>query len=83
MITIKVSKDRLQATGHADYSIGNEDIVCSAVSCLMQTLELRGIATKRKGNMIVFTDDKEALKLIVEGLKQVAENYPKNVEVVE
>ena len=82
MITITIKNDSIKAVGHAEYRSYGNDIVCSAVSCLLQTLELRGKATKSSGNMIVQTEDKEALKLISEGLKQIAENYPLNVEVL-
>lgn len=49
----------------------------------MQTLELRGTAEKQSGAMKVYTEDKQALEFIVDGLKQVADNYGEYVEVVE
>ena len=82
MITIRIKSDSIEAIGHANYDKYNKDIVCSAVSVLMQTLELRGEAMKSNGHMQVWTKDKEALKLITEGLKQIAEHYPLNVEVL-
>ena len=82
MITITVMNDSIRAVGHANYAESGKDIVCSAVSCLMQTLALRGKATKTDGFMVIHTVNKEALKLIVEGLKQIATNYPLNVEVL-
>lgn len=82
MITIKVTPSSIEATGHANYNEHGKDIVCSAVSALMKTLELRGTSTKQSGYMKVSTEDKEALELIAEGLKQIAENYSEYVEVV-
>ena len=83
MITIRYAQNSLTAQGHANHSKVGTDIVCAAISILLQTLELRGTATKDKGNMIVHTEDREALKLVMEGLRLVAENYPSNVEVIE
>lgn len=84
MITIKVTYISIEATGHANYGKPGEDIICSAVSTLMQTLELRGMATiKEKGNMKVICEDRPALELITEGLNQIERNYPGYVEVIE
>ena len=83
VIRISIVPDGLIAQGHANHSKAGTDIVCAAVSILLQTLELRGTATKDKGDMIVHTEDREALRLVVEGLRLVAENYPENVEVIE
>lgn len=83
MITIKHTHNSITAQGHANYSTPGSDIVCAAVSTLLQTLELRGKATKDKGDMIVHTEDKEALRLVVEGLRLIEANYPSNVEVID
>jgi len=83
MITITVTSNSIEAKGHANYNEHGKDIICAAVSALMQTLELRGTATKQSGYMKVSTEDKEALKLIAEGLKQIADNYSEYVEVIE
>ncbi|SDG47786.1 ribosomal-processing cysteine protease Prp [Desulfosporosinus hippei] len=82
MITITVGDNSLKAEGHANYDLPGKDIVCSAVSTLMQTLELRGEATKAKGYMFVHTDDKEALQLCLDGLKMIERNFPVYVEVI-
>lgn len=37
MITIYNSKDRISVEGHADYGLYGQDIVCSAISTLLQT----------------------------------------------
>jgi len=82
MITITHNSTTITAQGHANYSKAGTDIVCAGVSVLLQTLELRGKATKSKGNMIVHTEDKEALGLVVEGIRLISVNYPSNVEVI-
>ena len=83
MITITITPNSIKAEGHANYDEPGKDIVCAAVSTLMQTLELRGTAVKSSGDMLVYTEDKQALELIAEGLKQISENYPEYVEVIE
>ena len=83
MITITIKPNSIESIGHANYAKYNKDIVCSAVSVLMQTLELRGESIKASGHMSVWTKDTQALNLIADGLKQIAEHYPNNVEVIE
>lgn len=83
MIKITITHNSIMADGHANYGEPGQDIVCAAVSTLMQTLELRGAAVKDKGYMLVHTNDEEALKLISEGIQLIAENYPEYVEVEE
>ena len=40
MITIKISKNAIYIEGHADYAEHGKDIVCSAVSAVLQTAQL-------------------------------------------
>lgn len=83
MIHIKIRDNSITTTGHANYAEHGKDIVCSAVSILVQTLALRGTLEKLKGDIvIVWCDDKQALNLISDGLKQVASAYPQYVEVI-
>lgn len=82
MVTIKVTDYGMLIMGHADYAEYGKDIVCESVTVLAQTLELRGTAEKHEGYMKIYTDDKNALELITEGLKQIAINYPEYVEVI-
>jgi uncharacterized protein YsxB (DUF464 family) len=83
LITITVTENSITAKGHANYDTHGKDIVCAAVSTLMQTLELVGNATKQSGNMKVYTEDKQAHKLVTDGLKLIADNYPNHVEIKE
>jgi len=84
MITIKVNGRTISAKGHAEYAESGKDIVCSAVSVLMQTLAIRGDkVVQEKGDMVIYTKDIAALDLIVEGLKLIERNYPQYVEVIE
>jgi uncharacterized protein YsxB (DUF464 family) len=84
LITITVKGRNITTKGHADYAENGKDIVCSAVSILMQTLAIRSNSVqKSKGSMSIYTKDIAALELIVEGLKLIAETYPEHVEVIE
>ena len=83
MITITIKNDSIEAIGHAEYDVHGKDIICAAVSILMMTLATRGQSRQSGGHMKILTSDKEALKLIAEGLKLVAYNSPRFVEVIE
>ena len=81
MIHITILEDGIITTGHSNYAEDGKDIVCAAVSTLMQTLELCGKSVKRKGYMRVETKDKYGMFLIANGLKLIADEYPKYVEI--
>lgn len=81
MINITVLEDGIITTGHANSDKLGKDIVCASVSVLMQTLELCGNSVKRKGYMRVETKDKYGMFLIANGLKLIADEYPKYVEI--
>jgi uncharacterized protein YsxB (DUF464 family) len=83
MIRITITHNSIMSEGHANYDEPGKDIVCAAVSALMQTLELRGTTVKDKGYMLVHTEEKESLNLISEGLRLIEEAYPEYVEVIE
>jgi len=84
MIHITVTPNSIEAIGHADYDAHGKDIICSAISILMYTLSIRGHMDKEEsGHAIVVSEDKQALELIVEGLKLIERNYPQYVEVIE
>jgi len=40
MITIKITDNSIEIEGHADYAEHGSDIVCSAVSAVLQTAQL-------------------------------------------
>ena len=96
MIIVEQSKDNITIKGHANYAPIGQDIVCSAVSVLVQTLiqsveELT--ADKIEYSMQPGTVDikfwclSEQLKVLIDaffiGIKGIAEAYPDNVKLTE
>lgn len=94
MIHITITPTSLSAKGHAGYNPGN-DIVCSAVSVLMQVFEVSAqeftvdniISSMEDGNVVIAwprAPTKE-LSLLIDslylGLCQIAATYPDNVSV--
>ena len=85
----------LRAEGHAGYAEKGKDIVCAAVSVLMQTLAC-SVDEDNTGNTFELSDGKngnrltvqapmsvlnrDKFDLVVEGLIRLAENYPENVQ---
>lgn len=85
----------LRAEGHAGYAEKGKDIVCAAVSVLMQTLAC-SVDADNTGNTFELSDGKngnrltvqapmsvlnrDKFDLVVEGLIRLAENYPENVQ---
>lgn len=85
----------LRAEGHAGYAEKGKDIVCAAVSVLMQTLAC-SVDVNNTGNTFELSDGKngnrltvqapmsvlnrDKFDLVVEGLIRLAENYPENVQ---
>ena len=85
----------LRAEGHAGFAEKGKDIVCAAVSVLMQTLAC-SVDANNTGNTFELSDGKngnrltvqapmsvlnrDKFDLVVEGLIRLAENYPENVQ---
>lgn len=85
----------LRAEGHAGFAPKGQDIVCAAVSVLMQTLAC-SVDAYNTGNTFELSDGKngnrltvqapmsvlnrDKFDLVVEGLSRLAENYPENVQ---
>lgn len=84
---------RLTVNGHAGYAQHGEDIVCSAVSALTETLIARLLQLDAKFSYEkengaveiamrkVTYDANEAFGFAVLGMQLIATAYPKNVEV--
>lgn len=85
----------LRAEGHAGYAEKGKDIVCAAVSVLMQTLACSvdanntgntfGLSDGKNGNRLTVQApmsvlNRDKFDLVVEGLIRLAENYPENVQ---
>ena len=79
----------LQASGHAGFAPKGQDIVCAAVSCLMQTLAYSvdgGTATRDPdGDNVLRVQAAQSLdtlakfELVTDGLMLLAQQYPENV----
>ena len=96
MITIiydEKEKDMiLQASGHAGYAEKGSDIVCAAVSALMQTLAYSvdgGTVTRSQDDCNTLTvqaeqsfDNMAKFELVTDGLMLLAKQYPENVQFV-
>jgi uncharacterized protein YsxB (DUF464 family) len=79
--------------GHADYAKYGQDIVCSAVSTMVTTtindilcLDNNSITYKSKeGNVLITNNDNEIanklLNVMLNSLKELAKDYPKNIEI--
>lgn len=84
---------KLTVNGHAGYAQHGEDIVCSAVSALTETLIARLLELNAKFSykkepgavevamQRVTYDAKEAFRFAVLGMQLIQAAYPKNVEV--
>lgn len=94
MITITHLPDRIIIEGHANYAQHGQDIVCSAVSTLAQTLaesvqKLTNdefTAEIEPGKMIMgFRCLSEQTKLLIDaffvGIKMIADTYPQHVQM--
>lgn len=83
----------MRAEGHAGYAPAGQDIVCAAVSCLMQTLAYSAAEDERTSSCIyqgkegpvvsVEAGDsvlmRDKFELVADGLDLLAEQYPENV----
>ena len=87
----------MRAEGHAGYAPAGQDIVCAAVSCLMQTLAYSAAEDEHTSSCIyqgkegpvvsVETGNsvlmRDKFELVADGLDLLAEQYPENVSFKE
>ena len=87
----------MRAEGHAGYAPAGQDIVCAAVSCLMQTLAYSAAKDEKTSSCIyqgkevpvvnVEAGDsvlmRDKFELVADGLTLLAEQYPENVSFKE
>lgn len=94
MINIKICTDGITVTGHAGHAPPGQDIVCAAVSVLVQTLaasldtltENKITYDMQSGKAVIrYKDLTESGKLLVEsffiGVQGIAGSYPECVEI--
>ena len=83
----------IRAKGHAGYGDSGTDIVCSAISILLQslveyalesnTLEITKLLLSEGNADIDIIGESECFEMTLIGLEMLAETYPDNVEMVE
>ena len=83
----------MRAEGHAGYAPAGQDIVCAAVSCLMQTLAYSAAEDEGTSSCIYQGEEgpvlnveagdsvlmRDKFELVADGLDLLAEQYPENV----
>ena len=83
----------MRAEGHAGYAPAGQDIVCAAVSCLMQTLAYSAAEDEHTSSCIYQGEEgpvlnveagdsvlmRDKFELVADGLGLLAEQYPENV----
>lgn len=83
----------MRAEGHAGYAPAGQDIVCAAVSCLIQTLAYSAAEDEHTSSCIYQGKDgpvvsietgnsvlmRDKFELVADGLDLLAEQYPENV----
>lgn len=83
----------MRAEGHAGYTPAGQDIVCAAVSCLMQTLAYSAAEDEKTSSCIYQGEEgpvlnveagdsvlmRDKFELVADGLDLLAEQYPENV----
>lgn len=95
MIKVKVEKDKITITGHANYADYGSDIVCAAVSATVMT-SIEGISII-DNEVIDIKQEKDKLDIIIHKhvditdklienmlncLNEIANQYPKNVKII-
>lgn len=87
----------MRAEGHAGYAPAGQDIVCAAVSCLMQTLAYSAAEDEHTSSCIYQGEEgpvlnveagdsvlmRDKFELVADGLTLLAEQYPENVSFKE
>lgn len=87
----------MRAEGHAGYAPAGQDIVCAAVSCLMQTLAYSAAEDEHTSSCIYQGEEgpvlnveagdsvlmRDKFELVADGLDLLAEQYPENVSFKE
>lgn len=96
MIKVKVDKDMITLTGHANYADYGKDTVCAAVSAIVITsveaissFDESAIEVKEEPNkltIIISKHDNITATLInnmMKCLKEITNQYPKNIKIID
>jgi len=95
MIKVKVGKDIVSITGHANYDDYGKDIVCASVSATVMT-SVEGIASFDE-TLIDIKEQEDKLEIIINKhvditdklisnmvncLKEIEKQYPQNIKII-
>ena len=96
MIKVLKKENIIEITGHSNYDIVGKDIVCSAVSSIVTTTINGIISINEKAISYSYKNDKMTISVILKDeitdkllnnmldlLKSLAKDYPKNINVKE
>ena len=96
MIKVNVLKNKIEIIGHSNYDIVGKDIVCSAVSSIVTTtingiisIDKEAISYNYQNDVMTIINNKNdeiTIKLLnnmLDLLKSLAKDYPKNINVKE
>ena len=96
MIKVLKKENIIEITGHSNYDTLGKDIVCSAVSSIVTTtingiisIDEKAISYSYKNDKMTITNNKKdeiTIKLLnnmIDLLKSLAKDYPKNISVKE
>ena len=96
MIKVLKEKEKIQIIGHSDYALDGKDIVCSAVSSIVTTtingiisIDQNAISYVYKNDVMSIINNKndditnKLLNNMIDLLKSLAKDYPKNINVKE
>ena len=88
MIKVLIKENVIEITGHSNYDIVGKDIVCSAVSSIVTTtingiisIDEKAISYSYKNDKMIITN--KLLNNMLDLLKSLAKDYPKNIIVKE
>jgi len=88
-VTLDLSRRMLSARGHAGFDVKGKDIVCAAVSALIQyfanmAVGMEGrIIDRKEGKLeVVYTEKLDyCAEVLLDVLKDIEQQYPGKVEV--
>ena len=96
MIKVVKKENIIEITGHSNYDTLGKDIVCSAVSSIVTTtingiisIDEKAISYSYKNDKMIITNNKKdeitnkLLNNMLDLLKSLAKDYPKNINVKE
>ncbi len=96
MIKIKIQKEEITITGHANFADYGQDIVCASVSSIVTTTINAILSFDEKA--LVYEENKDKLNLeklkkdnitetllknMIRLLKELAQSYPQNIKIIE